>query len=37
MAKVKQTVKIRRRKVGGKSGFRRCNMCGGTGRIKVKK
>lgn len=42
MAKVKQTVttkrtKTRSRKTGGKSGYRKCNMCHGTGRIKVKK
>ena len=36
----KQTVKTtkgRRRKTGGSSGYRRCNMCGGTGRIKNKR
>lgn len=32
--KVKKTV---RRKTGGNSGYRKCNMCRGTGRIKVKK
>lgn len=38
MARVKQTVtrKVRRRKTGGKSGYRKCNMCHGTGRIKNK-
>lgn len=41
MAKATQTVKtttvrVRRRKTGGKSGYRKCNMCHGTGRIKVK-
>lgn len=36
MAKVKQTVKRRVRKTGGDSGYRKCNMCGGTGRIKNK-
>ena len=37
--KIKQTVttKKRVRKVGGNSGYRSCNMCHGTGRIKVKK
>lgn len=33
----KQTVKYRRRKTGGNSGYRKCSMCKGTGRIKVKK
>lgn len=34
----KQTVtKKRTRKTGGKSGYRKCNVCHGTGRIKVKK
>lgn len=33
MAKVRQTVKIRRRKTGGKSGYRKCNICHGTGRV----
>lgn len=42
MAKVKQTItktktKTRTRKVGGSTGYRKCNMCHGTGRIKVKK
>lgn len=31
--KVKKTV---RRKTGGNSGYRQCNMCHGTGRIKNK-
>ena len=38
MAKVKQTTqtttKTRRRKTGGSSGYRTCNMCHGTGRVK---
>ena len=38
MAKVKQSVqtttKTRKRKTGGNSGYRTCNMCHGTGRIK---
>lgn len=36
----KQRIRIKkttRRKTGGNSGYRKCNMCGGTGRIKVKK
>lgn len=32
----KQKIKIRRRKTGGNSGYRKCNMCKGTGRVKVK-
>lgn len=37
MARIKQTVKkTRRRKTGGKSGYRKCNICHGTGRIKNK-
>lgn len=36
MAKVKQTVRKRTKKTGGKSGYRQCNMCHGTGRVKVK-
>lgn len=40
MARVKQTVTItkkRVRKTGGNSGYRKCNICHGTGRVKVKK
>lgn len=39
MAKVtiRRRTKIRRRKVGGNSGYKKCNMCHGTGRVKVKK
>lgn len=33
----KQTIKYRKRKVGGNSGYMQCNMCRGTGRIKKKK
>ena len=35
----KQKVKVtkRVRKTGGNSGYRQCNMCHGTGRVKVKK
>lgn len=37
-----QTVKYkktttRKRKTGGSSGYRQCNMCRGTGRVKVGK
>lgn len=37
----KQKVKVtktrtRTRKTGGNSGYRKCNMCHGTGRIKTK-
>ncbi len=32
-----KTKKTRSKKTGGKSGYRKCNMCHGTGRIKVKK
>lgn len=31
------TTKTRRRKTGGNSGYKKCNMCHGTGRVKVKK
>lgn len=34
--KVKTTVKTRKRKTGGKSGYRQCNICRGTGRVKIK-
>ena len=40
MAKVKQKVtvtKTRTKKTGGNTGYRQCNMCHGTGRVKVKK
>lgn len=36
-ARVKQTVtksKSRQKKTGGNSGYMKCNMCSGTGRIK---
>lgn len=36
MAKVKITKTTRRRKVGGNSGYKKCNMCHGTGRVKKK-
>lgn len=32
MAKVKQTIKTRRLKTGGNSGYHKCPSCGGTGR-----
>ena len=32
--RVKVTVKTRKRKTGGNSGYRQCNMCHGTGRVK---
>lgn len=38
MARVKQKIKVtkkRVRKTGGKSGYKKCNMCHGTGRIKA--
>lgn len=37
--KVKVTTKTRtrQRKTGGNTGYRKCNMCHGTGRIKNKK
>ena len=36
MARVRQTVtiKTRRRKTGGNSGYIKCNVCKGSGRIK---
>lgn len=37
MAKAKVTVKRRTRKTGGNSGYRQCNICHGTGRVKMKK
>ena len=37
MARVKQVVKRRVRKTGGKTGYRKCNVCGGTGRVKVRR
>ena len=37
MAKQTIRTKSRRRKTGGDSGYRKCNMCHGTGRIKNKK
>lgn len=39
MAKAKQTITVKRRvrKTGGNTGYRKCNICGGSGRIKVRK
>jgi hypothetical protein len=34
--RITRTTKTRRRKTGGKSGYRKCNMCHGTGRIKTR-
>lgn len=35
MAKARQTVtKSRRRKTGGKTGYKKCPTCHGTGRVK---
>lgn len=34
--KVKATIKKRERKTGGKTGYKKCNMCHGTGRVKQK-
>lgn len=33
-AKAKQTIKYRRRKTGGNSGYIQCNVCRGTGRVR---
>ena len=35
--KITKTTKTRRRKVGGNSGYKKCNICHGTGRVKSKK
>lgn len=32
----KQTIRIRRRKTGGNTGYVKCNMCRGSGRVKKK-
>ena len=40
-ARVRQTTttttRTRERRTGGNSGYRTCNMCHGTGRVRVKK
>jgi hypothetical protein len=28
--------KVRRRRTGGNSGYKRCNMCHGTGRVRAR-
>ena len=33
----KQTIKIRRRKTDGNSGYQKCNICHSTGRVKKSK
>ena len=33
----KQTITICRRKAEGNSGYQKCNICNGTGRVKKKK
>ena len=35
--KAKQTVKYRRKKYGGNTGYVKCNMCNGSGRVKKPK
>ncbi len=38
--RAKQTITIKKtktRRTGGNSGYRKCNMCHGTGRVKAKK
>lgn len=32
---IKKSTKTRKRKTGGNSGYRKCNICHGTGRIKA--
>lgn len=32
--KIKTMIKSRKRKTGGSSGYVKCNMCHGTGRVK---
>ena len=36
-ARARVTVRKRTRKTGGKTGYRKCNMCHGTGRVRSKK
>jgi len=33
----KQTIKTRKKKTGGNSGYKTCSNCGGDGRVKVRK
>lgn len=33
----KQTIKIKVRKTGGNTGYKKCPTCKGTGRVKAKK
>lgn len=35
--KIKVTVKKRRKKTGGNTGYKKCPNCGGDGRVRVKK
>lgn len=37
MAKQKVTTRKRTRKTGGNSGYVKCNMCHGTGRVRKRK
>lgn len=37
MAKVTQTIKLRRKKYGKGTGYKKCPNCGGDGRVKVRK
>ena len=37
MAKQTVTIRSRRRKTGGNSGYKKCNICHGTGRVKKSK
>lgn len=36
-AKVKQTIKTRKKKTGGNTGYKVCRNCGGDGRVKIRK
>ena len=33
--RISKTTKSRKRKTGGNSGYRQCNICHGTGRVKA--
>lgn len=37
MARVKQKIKIRRKKTGGNTGYEKCKNCGGDGRVRKRK